>query len=68
LGVALLLPAIAQVIRPDLYIDAKTLKQRREELPLELVGVDRPITAQDVKQADAALQLPVGVSDNDGRS
>lgn len=66
LGVAFLLPTIAQLIRPDLYVAAETLKRRNEELPLELVGIDRPITPQDIKQADATLQLPTGVSNGDG--
>lgn len=66
LGVALMLPAIAQLIRPELYVEAAVLERRRREMPLELVGIDRPITTDDVKAADLALQLPVEVSDSEG--
>ena len=66
LGVLLALPALAQAIKPSLYVDEDTLQQQKEELPLELVGIDRPITPQDIKQADLALSLPAEVSDSDG--
>ena len=66
LGVLMALPALAQAIKPELYLPPETLRQQKEELPLELVGIDRPITPQDIKQADQALNLPAEVSGSDG--
>ena len=60
LGVALLLPAIAQVLVPSLYIDEATLKARREATQLELIGIDRDFTREDIMSIDAALKLPAG--------
>lgn len=63
LGVALLLPAIAQVLVPSLYIDEATLKARREATQLELIGIDRDFTREDIMSIDAALKLPAGMDE-----
>ena len=64
LGVALALPAIAQAIRPDLYVDEETLRKKKEATQPELIGIDRDFTHEDIVSIDAALQMPTGLDED----
>ena len=64
LGVALALPAIAQAIRPDLYVDEETLRKKKEATQPELIGIDRDFTHEDIVSIDAVLQMPTGLDED----
>ena len=61
LGVALLLPVIAQAVKPGLYVDEEVLRKQREATKPELIGIDRDFTREDIVSIDAALKLPAGL-------
>lgn len=58
LGVALALPAIAQAIKPELYVNEEVLRKQREATQPELIGIDRDFTREDIASIDDALKLP----------
>ena len=63
LGVALALPAIAQVLIPSLYLDEETLKARKEATQPELIGIDRDFAREDIASINAALSLPADLEE-----
>lgn len=50
-------PRLAQAIKPEAFLTQEQVRARRAEVPLELVGIDRPFTEKDRRMLDAALQL-----------
>ena len=64
LGVALVLPAIAQAIKPELYVDEETLRKKKEATQPELIGIDRDFSREDIVLIDAALQMPTGLGED----
>ena len=67
LGVALVLPVIAQILVPSLYVDEEVLRKRKEATPAELVGIDRDFTQDDMAEMNEALDLPANLADADRR-
>jgi branched-chain amino acid transport system permease protein len=54
----LLAPAIGRAVRPEAFLDADALAARSAataDVPLELVGIDRPFTEKDKRRYDTAL-------------
>ncbi|HEX7096810.1 MAG TPA: ABC transporter permease [Acidimicrobiales bacterium] len=50
-------PRLAQVVKPEAFLTPEQVRARRAEVPLELVGIDRPFTEADRRMLDAALTL-----------
>ncbi len=57
IAVAVTLPAAAKVLMPQAYLPAEVLAARRSEVPLELIGLDRPFTEADRAFLDDGLTL-----------
>lgn len=64
LGVVLALPAIAQALVPSLYVDEEVLRKQKEATQLELIGIDRDFTREDIASIDSALKLPAGLDED----
>jgi ABC-type branched-subunit amino acid transport system permease subunit len=63
--VILLLPTAAKTLVPEAYVPADVLEAKRTEIPLELVGIDRPFTDRDRVELDRGLALdgaPMGAA------
>jgi branched-subunit amino acid ABC-type transport system permease component len=54
------LPAVAKVAYPRAYVPAEVLAARREAVPPELIGIDRPFTDRDRVELERALGLDAG--------
>jgi branched-subunit amino acid ABC-type transport system permease component len=50
-------PRIAQALRPGAFMAPDEYEARKGQVPLELVGVDRPFTPADARMLDSALEL-----------
>jgi len=55
--VVLALPAASRVLVPQAHVAAGVLEAKRAEVPLELVGVDRPFTDRDLVEMEKGLAL-----------
>ena len=55
--VVLALPAASRVLVPRAHVAAGVLEAKRAEVPLELVGVDRPFTDRDLVEMEKGLAL-----------
>jgi hypothetical protein len=53
----LVLPLASRVLMPQAHEAAGVLEARRAEVPLELVGVDRPFTDRDREEMERELAL-----------
>jgi branched-chain amino acid transport system permease protein len=56
----LLAPTIGKALRPEAFLDAEAIAARRAGaagVPLELIGVDRPFTANDRRRFDTELGI-----------
>ena len=58
--IVLLLPAFAKALYPTAYYPAQALEAKRTQVPLELVGIDRPFTDQDRIDFERDLGLDAG--------
>ena len=54
---ALVLPVLGRVLVPGAFLTEEELARQREEVPLELVGIDTPYTPQVRESLDRALGL-----------
>jgi branched-chain amino acid transport system permease protein len=50
-------PRIAQSLKPQAFLSPEQVQARRDEVPLELVGIDRSFTAADRHMLDGALAI-----------
>ena len=50
-------PQISRAIKPEAFLTREQVRARRAEVPLELVGIERPFTEHDRRMLDAALDL-----------
>jgi branched-chain amino acid transport system permease protein len=50
-------PRIAQTAKPEAFMTREQIYARRNAVPLELIGVDRPFSPADVHMLDQALQF-----------
>ena len=55
--VVLLLPVASRVLMPQAHVAAGVLEAKRAEVPLELVGIDRPFTDRDREEMERELAL-----------
>jgi branched-chain amino acid transport system permease protein len=56
----LVAPAIGKAVRPEAFLDDEAIAERRAataDLPLELIGIDRPFTQRDKRRFDAAIGI-----------
>jgi ABC-type branched-subunit amino acid transport system permease subunit len=51
------LPRVAMAVRPAAYLGDDAVAARRAETPLELIGLERPFTADDLATIDRGLGL-----------
>jgi ABC-type branched-subunit amino acid transport system permease subunit len=50
-------PRVAQALKPSAFMTPEQYRAKQAEVPLELIGIDRPFTVADVHMLDAALQF-----------
>jgi ABC-type branched-subunit amino acid transport system permease subunit len=56
----LVVPSIGKAVRPEAFLDGDALAARRAaaaDVPLELIGIDRPFTDRDKRRFDAAIGI-----------
>jgi hypothetical protein len=55
-------PRIAQSVKPEAFMTREQVYARRNAVPLELMGVDKPFTVADRRMLDGALAIGAGAS------
>src|SRR5207244_11681034 len=55
--VVLALPIASRALMPQAHVAAGVLEAKRAEVPLELVGIDRPFTERDLVEMEKGLAL-----------
>ena len=53
----LFVPTVAKIVSPAAYLGEDAVRLQQAEVPLELIGVERPFTEQDRRRFDRALGI-----------